>query len=68
MISHMDDLLTSSQVAAILGMTVAGVNTRRRAGTLKAAAKANTTYLFRRSDVLAAPRNQKPRLPPAQDA
>lgn len=59
----MEDLVTSAEAAALLGMTQAGINTRRRAGQLVAARKAGQMYFFKRSDVLAQPRGMGKRGP-----
>lgn len=51
-----DDLIGSQEAARLLGLSVWGLNARRRDGRLTAAQKFGGIYLFRRSDVLAQPK------------
>jgi hypothetical protein len=55
-VSDLTELLTSQQAAALLGITRAGLNERRRDGKLKAIGMIGPSYVFSRADVLAQPR------------
>jgi hypothetical protein len=55
--AHMEeDLIDSREAAQLLGLSIHGVNMRRRDGKLTAARRIGASYLFRRADVLAQPR------------
>lgn len=49
------DLLSATEAAAMLGLSVHGLNSRRRAGTLPAVLVGGT-HIYRRSDIESQPR------------
>jgi hypothetical protein len=59
-----DDLIDSTEASQLLGLSVHGLNVRRRAGKITAARQVGTAYLFRRDDVLAQPKAARGRRGP----